>query len=83
MGEVQAVKGAPSRLHSNVEPAAEDEKPKFAVVERTVPDGPEVIVVSGAPVSTVRGRYSREKFPEASSAHTTIRQGPSWREGVV
>jgi hypothetical protein len=37
--------------HSKVEPASEEEKAKLAEVLATVPEGPEVMVVSGGVVS--------------------------------
>ncbi len=48
IGEVQAVKAAPSRLQVKVDPAWVDVKPKLADVVFTRPDGPAVMVVSGA-----------------------------------
>ena len=42
------VNEAPSRLHSNVEPYVSELKRKVAKVEDVEPDGPDVIVVSGA-----------------------------------
>ena len=50
-GEVQLLKGAPSRLHSKVEPDSLEENPKAASVLLTVPVGPEVMVVSGGVLS--------------------------------
>jgi hypothetical protein len=58
LGEVQeGSQGLPSRLHSNVEPLSEEEKPKLADVEPVVlpSDGPELIVVSGGVVSAGGG----------------------------
>ena len=43
----------PSNLHSKVEPASEEEKPKVTWEGRTAPEGPEVIVVSGGVVPGV------------------------------
>ena len=40
-----------SRRHSKVEPVSDDVKAKLAEPVATVPDGPELIVVSGAVVS--------------------------------
>jgi hypothetical protein len=50
MVEVQAANAPPSRLHSNVE-GSEAPNVNVAEVRRVVPEGPEVIVVSGAIVS--------------------------------
>jgi hypothetical protein len=47
LGEGQALQVAPLRLHLKVEPGADEEKPKLAVVALTLPEGPEVKVVSG------------------------------------
>ena len=52
MGEVQVLKAAPSRLQAKVELSV-DVKLKVALDELTVPVGPDVIVVSGAVLSTV------------------------------
>jgi hypothetical protein len=53
VGEVQELKVAPSRLHSNLEFGSVEENEKLAALSLTVPERPEVIVVSGAVVSTV------------------------------
>src|ERR671914_2532984 len=47
-GELHGAYGAPSRLHSNVDPGWEDESSNAADGLSTTPLGPEVIVVSGA-----------------------------------
>jgi len=47
-GEVQAANGAPSSAHSNDDPEMLEVKLNEALVLDVVPDGPEVIVVSGA-----------------------------------
>ena len=44
---MQVLKAAPSRLHVKVEPLIVEVNWKVAVVDVTVPLGPEVIVVSG------------------------------------
>src|SRR3712207_5783451 len=51
-GEVQSVKGSPSRLHWKVEPVSVEEKVKLVESLVTVPEGPESMVVSGAAVSS-------------------------------
>ncbi len=48
VGDVHPTAAPPSRLQLNVEPPAEDVKPKLADVSFTVPVGPDVMVVSGA-----------------------------------
>jgi hypothetical protein len=51
------VKAAASSLHSNVEEATDEENPNVADVSGTVPEGPEVIDVSGPPLGApARGR---------------------------
>ncbi len=55
-GEVQAAQAPESSLHSNEEPASEEPKPKLGVRLLVAPEGPEVIVVSGAVASTVNER---------------------------
>ena len=58
MGEVQAAKEPASLLHWKCEPASEDVKPKLALRVWIVPEGPEVMVVLGAAVSTVKVRVA-------------------------
>lgn len=53
LGEVQALKAAPSRLHAKVEPVIVAVKLKLAEVVFTAPDGPAVIVVSTVVLFTV------------------------------
>jgi hypothetical protein len=53
-GELQAVKPAPSRRHWKVAPASLDVKRKVGVRSVVLPDGPALIVVLGAWVSTVK-----------------------------
>ena len=48
MGDVQALKAAPSKLQVKVDPPTVAVKLKLAEVLDTVPVGPAVIVVSGA-----------------------------------
>src|SRR5215212_7232545 len=57
-GEVQALKAAPSRLQVKVEPVSVAVKLKLAAVLATVPDGPTVMVVSGARISIVQVRLA-------------------------
>ena len=61
----------PSNLHSKVEFASEEEKPKVTREGVTAPEGPEVIVVSGGVVSGVAETKAgacglRPTFPGAS-----------------
>ncbi len=56
--EVQVVSAAVSSLHVNVELDSVEVKLKVAEVVLTIPVGPEVIVVSGAVVSTVQVRVA-------------------------
>jgi hypothetical protein len=84
LGDVQDDHTPSSRRHSNVVPDSEEENSKLALREGRVPEGPDVIEVWGAVVSTVRSRRSKgDSFPAASSAQIEIRQGPSLRTGVV
>jgi len=64
---VQVVYAAPSRLHWKVEPVSFEEKEKLAEAPLTVL---EVMVVSGAVVSTARVREleAGEVLPAASAA---------------
>jgi hypothetical protein len=50
-GPKQDANPAPSNRHSNLEPGSSEVKPKVGVASLVVPDGPEVIVVSGGSVS--------------------------------
>ncbi len=81
LGEVHALHAPPSRRHWNVEPASLDVNEKLADGEVTVPDGPEVIVVSGGVVSAggaiVHERLTGELvFPAASVARTSKAREP-------
>ena len=71
-GLEQLANGPPSKAHSKPAPVSGEEKKKLAVLEATVPDGPESIAVSGAVVSTVHVRDAGEgsALPTASSART-------------
>jgi hypothetical protein len=72
MPEAQVLKAALSKLHANVDPASVAEKLNDTDVLLTEPDGPAVIVVSGAMVSTVHIRLAGvpSTFPAASVART-------------
>ena len=60
-----------SNRHSKVEPDSLEEKVKVGVVSVVDPEGPEVIVVSGGTVSTVKERETIWlTFPGASIALT-------------
>jgi hypothetical protein len=60
-----------SSLHSKVEPDSLAENVKLAEVELVVPEGPDVIVVSGAVVSTVQVRLSAAPTLPAASVPRT------------
>ena len=57
-GDVQAANADASRLHANVTLSSFDVNAKLALADRTVPVGPEVIVVSGGVRSTVHVRVA-------------------------
>ena len=57
-GPLQGAKAAESKRHSKVEPDWLEEKPKVGVESLVGPEGPEVIVVFGAWVSTVKERVA-------------------------
>jgi hypothetical protein len=82
-GEVHAVKGAPSRAHSNVDPVSLAEKMNVAVVMLVGWSGRESMVVSGGVVSAwivqanVAGVGS--VFPAGSVARTWKVRDPSAR----
>jgi hypothetical protein len=78
LGDVQAEYAAPSREHSDV-PASLDVNSKLAAVAVVVPDGPAVIVVSGAIVSTVQVRVAGvgSMFPAGSFERTSKVWRPS------
>ncbi len=71
-GEVHDPNEPLSTLHSNVEPVSLEENSNVGVLSLVAPDGPAVIDVSGAAVSTVIVRVAGEAsvLPEASVAHT-------------
>jgi hypothetical protein len=72
-GSLHAVKAAPSSEHWNVTPVSGDERSKVAVVEFTLPPGPETMLVSGATVSTVHPREAGvgSTLPAVSTARTS------------
>ena len=71
LGEEQALKAAPSSLHSKVEFGSDEEKVNVALFSRTVPEGPESMVVSGAVVSSGGGEGTfTVKVLEAGVAST-------------
>ena len=81
-GEVQASQAPSSSLHSKVASGVgRAENASVAVVDATVPVGPESIVVSGATVSTVQVRVASvaSVLPAASVARTRKVWAP-WRE---
>ena len=89
-GEVHPANAPVSSLHSNVTPASVSENVNVALVEATVPVGPESIVGSGgATVSTVQLRVVVvEVFPTESLARTSNecarpRPSPVVAAGVV
>ena len=57
-GEGHPANAAESSLQRKREPASDDEKVKLAFRCAIVPEGPEVIVVSGRVVSTVKVRLA-------------------------
>ena len=69
---VPVVAPGPSSLHSNVDPDSELVKPNDGEVWLVVPVGPELIVVSGAAVSTVNDRVAGDgsTLPAGSVART-------------
>ncbi len=72
----------PSRRHSNVEPASEDENVNCGDAFVIVPVGPESIVVFGAVASTVNVRVAGDAstLPAASVARTLNVYAPSASE---
>ena len=72
VADEQTENGAPSREHANVL-GSEAVKTKVAVVDPVGPEGPDVIVVSGAVVSTVQVQRAglASTFPARSRARTS------------
>jgi hypothetical protein len=70
LGEEQALKAAPSSLHSKVEFASDEEKVNEALFCFVVPEGPESMVVSGGVVSCGGGGTFTVKVLEAGVAST-------------
>jgi hypothetical protein len=81
LGEVQAVKAAPSSEHWKLEPVSLDENVKFAPVLFDSAGGPESIVVCGSEVSTVQLYEAglASLFPAGSVARTWKLCGPELR----
>jgi hypothetical protein len=81
MGGVHAPNATPSSEQSKREPASPAVKAKAAVLEATVPVGPESIVVSGAAVSSVQVSSAGvgSALPAASIARARKLCGPSER----
>jgi hypothetical protein len=83
LGDVQDPQAPASSRHWNVEPVSVEVNPKLAELLVTVPDGPELIVVSGGVVSgggtlTVHVRVAgvASVFEAASVARTSNVCGP-------
>ena len=57
-GPLQGANTAASKRHSKVDPVSVEEKPKVGVESLVGPEAPEVIVVFGAWVSTVKARVA-------------------------
>ncbi len=70
LGEAHGAYALLSRLHWKVEFASGEEKVKIADLVLTVPEGPELITVSGsvASTTTVRELEAEEALPAASVA---------------
>ena len=70
-GPEQGANAWESKRHRKVEPGSVDEKVKVGVLSAVEPEGPEVIVVCGGTVSTVKDRDTITlSFPGASIAFT-------------
>src|SRR4051812_48206321 len=71
--------------HSNVDPASDDVKLYVGVSSLIRPDGPEVIVVIGATVSTVKDRDAGDgsTLPAVSVARTSNVWAPSVSTAVA
>jgi len=80
VGEVQAVKAAPSRLQLNVAVGSFLVKLKSAVVLFVMARGLEVMAVSGGVLSSVTFTDDEVEFDEASTAVAVIVAGPSGTE---
>ena len=78
-GPLQGAKAAESKRHWKLAPGSLEEKPKVGVESLVGPCGPEVIVVFGAWVSTVKERAAGlwSVFVAASVARTWKVWGPS------
>jgi hypothetical protein len=77
-GDVQLAKAAESTRHWNVEPDSDEVNAKVGVESLVGPLGPELIVVFGAWVSTVKLRLAGlwSTFPWESEARTSKVWGP-------
>jgi hypothetical protein len=84
LGASQAAKVAPSRLHSKVESFSVEENSKVAEALFTLPEGPSLMVVSGAVVSTVKVRVAADEssLPAASVAFTSKVLEPAMKVNV-
>jgi hypothetical protein len=82
LGELQKEKAAESKRHWKLEPGSLEAKAKVGVRSLVGPEGPAVIVVSGAAVSTVKELVAGvgSVLPAASVALTSKLWGPSARE---
>ena len=58
LGEVQAFQLPPSTLHSKLAPVSGELNPKVGVLSLVGPVGPEVMLVSGPAVSTLKLRLA-------------------------
>ena len=78
-GPLQGANAAESKRHSKVEPVSLEEKPKVGVESLVGPEAPEVIVVFGAWVSTVKERVAgvASTLPAGSVARTAKVWAPS------
>ena len=72
-GELQPIQAPPSSLHAKAEGDSLEVNAKLAEVDEVVPEGPDVIVVCGAVVSTVQPRSAGvgSAKPEMSRARTS------------
>ena len=84
-GEVQGANPAASTWHSKVEPDSVDVNSNLGVASGVGPDGPEVMVVLGRVVSTVKVRFAgvASTLPARSVARTSKVWTPSASVPVV
>jgi hypothetical protein len=64
-GELHEANAAPSTRHSNVEPALVEVNSNVGVLSFVVPEGPDVIVVSGGDVSVLPGLTPQDAAPSS------------------